>query len=273
MAKPVWDLVYEARKNGEKVTTLQGFVDVLKKAPKTFFDDAGVVLDKDEAKLLRAVRQKKLAAMEWLERFQLGKSYLMLELGSNWKVHYRPQGEKSIALLRIAQEVYNSDPLGWAHNLYESREHFWFSCEMASLMIELEKNGLLGGAFKRTGKVAQHNQLTENIRGWEDRMTTKAGPLVYYNELARKEGQLLDPERLLLSYATDIARDDTVVRAELFKQLATIKRWDRLMCRDPDMQEIGLDQNRQLDIGGKHKRGSGKKNERTAKSNGFTKIC
>lgn len=70
----------------------------------------GIILDfsyqGNDGRILKAAREQYRIQSQWLEYYLLNRTDLFPELTFTWKVNYKPIAERSLAVLKLAQEVW-----------------------------------------------------------------------------------------------------------------------------------------------------------------------
>lgn len=234
-----------AYRDGTPAYDAKTYIQALKYSPKNVLSEKGILseyLEGDQLKMFRLISSKYLAKFEWVERYQPGDTAvapeLVFDMASSWKIKYRPEAEKALALLRIAREVFDRDPEGWAQKTYRTAEHWWFSCFMAATEIELSNCGLTGHPLL-IGKKQQSKMVMEAVDEWLNWQSNPNGTkqrMTFSEWENRFPDQTMTPEQLLFNYASSISRNDVTFSIEFSEQMKRIRRFERIQERDKDMK-------------------------------------
>ena len=213
--------------------------------------------------MLKLLRQHDRAKASWLRR------YLTDELPSDplnpVTLAYRPHAEASLAKLRIAQEVLDRDPDGWAQQLYGSAAQWWMSGELIECKRQLKELGILDRP-SAIGKVVSYKQTVSSMDFYQRQIN--GCNMIGYEELKQQDPEAAsDPMRLLFLYAAKIAHSDAHFNSLFYQQQQAIKRASRAMQQAKALKSAHVSNSGELEIAQK---GKGKR-KTTPKKGGFSK--
>lgn len=184
---------------------------------------------------------------------------LPVDLIFSWKLDYEPMARMSWDLLHLCQEILERDPLRWQY-YYENLtpRQLWFNAELDSLEKTFRQNGLLG-EYNFTGKEKNYLQKSTEIRNNRQSLLKRQFQLLPDTEIENKpeNNSVVDA---LFAYADTIAQKDEYFQWYIYEPYwkNTTKNF-RTIRDNKNIQVTGLTKANEIWVGGKGKRGKGKK--------------
>lgn len=259
-------LVFYPIKDGEPIDRLPSYLDAIARLTDIVLEQENIDpewLEGGSKTMLKLLRQHDQAKAAWLRR------YLNDELPADplapSVLAYRPHAEASLAKLRLAQEVFDRDPDGWAQQLYNSAAQWWFSGELVEIKAQLKNLGILDRPTP-IGKAESYSTTIEAMEYYE--LQINGTRLIGFQELKELQPDAAaDPNRILFLYAAKIAHDDYHFGSLFYQQRQAIKRAARAMTKTKDLKSAHVDEKGQLKVAEK---GKGKR-KLAPKKGGFRK--
>lgn len=207
----------------------------------------------------------------WLERaYEVDNEYIpdLPELHQNWVSDYKVMAEELLALLHLCKEILQRDPMGWNNGLENKVEKklekptatmLWFGVIYERLERSLRSTGVLDKGEQQS-KQATCDQMSKQIR---NNYKTLGQRQFFQNrsDIDRLGIKIVEcAEDAVLIHADFIAKQDYDFCEEIYKDYQKTKsRAIRSIRNNPNFQFVWLEANGSLRVGGKGKRGKGKK--------------
>lgn len=225
-------------------------------------------------KLLNHYREVFKAIQKWIVHFDKQSHDSSLsdppELRFSWEFDFKPHAEESWALLSLCQEIVKLAPLyGQDFLKVTSATELWWSCHFERLQETFFKNGIFSKQPELQGKQYSCDVMSKRIR--EDFDTLHQRKFADSSEFDLTKIATWDAtEEALRMLAEDIAQQDDEFRRLIYSNYIKIKkRVVRSARNNPNLQLMVLQLDGSLHVGGKSKRGKGKKPSQSKK--GFVK--
>ena len=259
-------LVFETVVNNQVVAGIDRYLDAIANLTDLALKHEGIDaewLEGGSKTMLKLLRQHDRAKASWLRR------YLTDEIPGDplnpVTLAYRPHAEASLAKLRIAQEVFDRDPDGWAQQLYGSAAQWWVSGELIECKRQLKELGILDRP-SAIGKVESYKQTVEAMEFYQ-RQINECN-MIGYEEIKQQDPEAAsDPMRLLFLYAAKIAHTDPHFSSLFYQQQQAIKRASRVMTKTKSLKSAHVADDGKLQLSEK---GKGKR-KLPSKKGGFCK--
>lgn len=269
----IWRLELQNSEKPSRDTYIQAFGQL----PDFVLKANGILVSNREGNvdiLLNEYRETFKAIQQWIIHFQNQSNNSFTsdppELRFTWKFDFKPHGEESWALLNLCEEVLKRDPLHWKDDLeFLTAAELWWSCNFERLQGSFFQNGILAQQAQRQRKHSFCDGMSKLIR--EDFDTLHQRRFADPSQCGSTQIQTWDAtEEALRIHAEYIAQQDSQFRQQIYPNYITIKkRLLRSIRNNSNLQLMTLEQDGSLDVGGKGKRGKGKKSSPSKK--GFVK--
>lgn len=177
-------------------------------------------------RILQTIRTNFYILSQWLEYYELKKSYLAYELKSTYKKHYKPLAEASLARLKLIQEVCLHTK--WTGTI-PSVLHWWVATEVEHAQVVLRRSGLIGGTFQPIGKVEAYRNVVSLCRGLENVERVKLTEISDPTPISALEG-----------IAVHIAQEDVKFRNTCWRDYLRINKRCSRALRDSPLVPVFL---------------------------------
>jgi len=225
-------------------------------------------------RLLNYYREVFKAIQKWIVHFEKQSHDFSLsdppELRLSWEFAFKPHAEESWALLNLCQEIVKRAPSNGQDFLKStSATELWWSCHFERLQETFFKNGIISKQPELQGKQYSCDVMSKRIR--EDFDTLHQRKFADSSQFdLTKIATWEATEEALRILAEDIAQQDDEFRRLIYSNYIKIKkRVVRSARNNPNLQLMVLEPDGSLYVGGKSKRGKGKKPSQSKK--GFVK--
>lgn len=187
---------------------------------------------------------------------------------SDWENDYKPHAEESWALLNLSTEILKRDPFKWKEDFAPLiPAELWFSCEFEKLENTFKRTGILG-TTTRIGKQEFYNNKSQEINtDFDSLYKRKFG---HASDFEPDEIQRWDSTvDAIRTHAEYIAQSDIDFCHNIYPDYLDKQKFAlRHIRNNPNFQSSGLEKDGSLFIGGKGKRGKGKKSSKSNKGFG-----
>ena len=225
-------------------------------------------------RLVNHYREVFKAIQKWIVHFEKQSHDSSLfdppELRFSWEFDFKPHAEESWALLNLCQEIVKLAPLyGQDFLKVTNATELWWSCHFERLQETFFKNGIFSKQPELQGKQYSCDVMSKRIR--EDFDTLHQRKFANSSQFDLTKIATWDAtEEALRMLAEDIAQQDDEFRRLIYsKHIKIQKRLLRNVRNNPNLQLMVLEPSGSLHVGGKSKRGKGKKPSQSKK--GFVK--
>ncbi|MDZ8054596.1 MAG: hypothetical protein RMX68_008345 [Aulosira sp. ZfuVER01] len=218
--------------------------------------------ERDLGVLISSHRDAFKAIHKWLVHFDStinnSSSVDPPELHFSWEFDYKPHAKQSWALLNLCREILKRDQFGWKESIkHLSAAELWFSCEFEKLENTLTRTGILGTSTwrgKNSDCDAMSKRIAENFNSLPSRRFAEAC------NFPEHQIQSWDStDEAIRVHAEKIAQQDIEFSIIYHDYIKIRKQTLRSIRNNPNLQFAALGENGLLSVGGKGKRGKGRK--------------
>lgn len=253
-----------------KTPDLSDYIRAFDELPDLLLSAKGILVvesvDPVAATLLQNLRVMAVATRQWIEHFQQNDNQEKVsdppELSSCWKKHHKLIGQDSWMLLKLCKAILERDPFNWTkppNNV--SFNELWFSFEWERLEQNLQRMGFLDRG-NHLSKQKACDELSRRLK--EDFDSLHQRKFVQPGEIQPTKIHVLkSTQNAVLRCAEMIAQNDIHFIHSIYKPYIDVKK--RIIRYIRNTKEFQLcyisyiNEKEELKIGGKGKRGKGKK--------------
>ncbi len=202
--------------------SLTNYIEVIRVLPDLVLKEIGIILENagnnNFIKMLNQRRKVYRAKADWLKYYLLNEVDTFSLLTFTDKVMYKPHAEETVAVFKLAQEVYLRHPE--AQMTFESPGCWMYMCEVYLCKRSLEATGLLGEPlmsgksemYSKGVELARHREDVENIR---------------FRKVLSSEPP--HPRVLLEAWAVELSKEDITFKKYWFEYLRRMKQLSRTL--------------------------------------------